>query len=117
MAAHSPGPWTYEVGEHNGYYHRYASSGIAPRHYDFRSKDRWIGRLFIHQPYPPGGYRNPQQAFADILLITAGPQMLKALKKIVNHWDDLHPKDRQQARAAIAAATVGLTEGETDGDL
>ena len=37
-------------------------------------------------------------------LIAAAPDMLAALKKIINNWDDLHPKDRQQARAAIAKA-------------
>ena len=30
--------------------------------------------------------------------------LLEALNKIVNHWDDLHPKDRQQAREAIRKA-------------
>jgi len=37
-----------------------------------------------------------------LALILAAPALLDALEKIVNHWDDLHPKDRQQARAAIA---------------
>ena len=31
-------------------------------------------------------------------------ELLSALQKIVNNWDDLHPKDRAQARAAIAKA-------------
>lgn len=31
-------------------------------------------------------------------------QMRAALQKIVNNWDDLHPKDRQQARAALTKA-------------
>ena len=30
--------------------------------------------------------------------------LLSALKKIVNNWTDLHPKDRQQARLAILKA-------------
>lgn len=30
--------------------------------------------------------------------------LLDALNKIVNNWDNLHPKDREQARAAIAKA-------------
>lgn len=34
----------------------------------------------------------------------AADEMLAALKKIVNHWGNLHPKDLQQARAAIAKA-------------
>ena len=31
-------------------------------------------------------------------------ELLSALQKIVNNWDDLHPKDRAQARAALAKA-------------
>ena len=34
--------------------------------------------------------------------------LLAALNKILNNWGDLHPKDRQQARAAIAKATGGV---------
>jgi hypothetical protein len=40
-------------------------------------------------------------------LIAAAPDLLAALQKIVNNWDDLHPKDRQQARFAIAKAKGG----------
>jgi hypothetical protein len=33
--------------------------------------------------------------------------MRKALQKIVNNWDELHPKDRRQARAALRLAEEG----------
>ena len=41
---------------------------------------------------------------ANARLIAAAPDLLEALHKIVNNWDNLHPKDRQQARAATAKA-------------
>ena len=45
------------------------------------------------------------EARANAHLIAASPELLSALQKIVNNWDNLHPKDRQQARAAIKDAT------------
>jgi hypothetical protein len=41
---------------------------------------------------------------ANARLIAAAPALLEALKKIVNNWGNLHPKDRQQARIAIEEA-------------
>jgi hypothetical protein len=35
-----------------------------------------------------------------------------ALIKIVNHWSDLHPKDRQQARTALGWPMLLSEEGE-----
>jgi len=35
----------------------------------------------------------------------SAPDLLKACQKVVNNWDNLHPKDRQQLKAAIAKAT------------
>ena len=52
----------------------------------------------------------------DAYLISAAPDLLEALQKIVNNWDNLHPKDRQQARAAISKAK-GLVEREEDFDV
>jgi hypothetical protein len=37
--------------------------------------------------------------------IAAVPALLKAGQKILNNWGNLHPKDRQQLRAALAKAT------------
>lgn len=48
-----------------------------------------------------------EEAYANALLIAAAPELLEALEKIVNYWDNLHPKDRQQARAAIWKAKGG----------
>lgn len=42
----------------------------------------------------------PQTSSSD--LHPATQDLLDALNKIVNNWSDLHPKDRAQARAAIA---------------
>ena len=36
--------------------------------------------------------------------VAAHDSLVAALGKIVNNWGDLHPKDRQQARAALALA-------------
>ena len=45
-----------------------------------------------------------QRAKQNAQLISAAPDLLAALHKIVNNWSNLHPKDLQQARAAIARA-------------
>jgi hypothetical protein len=36
--------------------------------------------------------------------VAAAPNLLEALEKIVNHWDNLHPEDRQQAVEVIEKA-------------
>lgn len=36
--------------------------------------------------------------------VNAHEELVAALSKIVNNWGDLHPKDRQQARAALEKA-------------
>lgn len=44
-------------------------------------------------------------------------ELRAALEKIVNHWDNLHPKDRQQASAALGWDPLAFTkslEGEED---
>lgn len=52
---------------------------------------------------------------ADAGLIAAAPDLLEALHKIVNNWSDLHPKDRAQARAAIARAEGRSTPSHSEG--
>ena len=43
--------------------------------------------------------------FAELTRLRAiNADLVAALNKIVAHWDDLHPKDRAQARAALAMA-------------
>lgn len=39
-------------------------------------------------------------------LFAASDEMLAACRKVVNNWGDLHAKDLQQLRAAIAKATA-----------
>ena len=56
-------------------------------------------------------WKDAKNAESHARLIAAAPLLLEALIKIDNNWDNLHSKDRQQARAAIAAAT-----GEQDAD-
>jgi hypothetical protein len=46
-----------------------------------------------------------EECQANAKIIAAAPDLLAALRKIVNNWDNLHSKDRAQARAAIAKAT------------
>ncbi|MAN77817.1 MAG: hypothetical protein CML24_11640 [Rhizobiales bacterium] len=47
-----------------------------------------------------------EQSLADAHLISAAPDMLKALKRIVHEWDG-EPEDMAEAREAIAKATGG----------
>ena len=39
---------------------------------------------------------------ANARLAAAAPELLAACNKVLNHWGDLHPKDRQQLRDAVA---------------
>ena len=78
---YTPGPWEYRDGKTN-------FNEIGPV-----SGSSWICRI-------------PENT-ANAKLIVAAPDLLAALHKIINHWDDLHPKDRQQARMAIEKAEKG----------
>lgn len=98
----TPSPWTVEnpMGEDVGLWivqdgleaHQWSCIAIVTDDEDGSARDE--GGRFIG--------RNEQRANAR--LIAAAPDMLEALHKIINNWDDLHPKDRAQARAAIAKA-------------
>ena len=62
---------------------------------------------------PPAEPGDPfwEQAGVDadfiVLACNCHDDLLAALQKIVNNWDNLHLKDRQQARLAIAKAKGG----------
>jgi len=87
MTHHTPGPWTsrksYSQGEPTGYVISGEFENVA---------DVLLGSF------------GPKETEANALLIAQAPAMLLALKKIINNWGNLHHKDRQQARAAIAKA-------------
>ncbi len=74
--------------------------------YDIDEDDIGCARLYVNTNIPfDGGDKwcdERRNQAAD--LVEAAPDLLMALKKIVNNWGNLHPKDRQQARAAIEAA-------------
>jgi hypothetical protein len=81
MTAHTPGPWTAE-----------------------HDSEGWI----IDGPHPTGRWAicksisNESRDVANMALIAAAPDMLKALKALVSASDG-HPGSVQQRRAARAA--------------
>jgi len=67
---------------------------------DFYSRDRdEDGELLLH-PF----LNAKTNAEFIVKAVNSYPDTLEALRKIVNNWGNLHPKDRQQAKAAIAKA-------------
>lgn len=54
----------------------------------------------------------PETQKPGVGIDAASTAMLEALHKIVNNWNDLHPKDRAQARDAIAKAEAALAAKE-----
>ena len=53
---------------------------------------------------PDGQGQEPGETEANAHLIASAPDLKAALDKIINNWDNLHPKDRAQARDALAKA-------------
>jgi hypothetical protein len=90
MSKHTPGPWNIDT-----------DGGVpASIHADIKA----VCLLGYDNNTPTENWE------PNAHLIAASPELLEALQKIVNNWGDLHPKDRQQARQAIAKA-----KGETNG--
>lgn len=50
------------------------------------------------------GDRGRAEAETNAHLMASAPKLLEALQKIANNWNDLHRKDFNQAKSAIALA-------------
>lgn len=85
MSHYTPGPWEFIEG-------------------DPENGDVYVKMDDSHDVYVANMEGSDYIDHANGRLITAAPDLLEALQKILNNWDNLHPKDRQQARAAIAKA-------------
>jgi len=94
---HTPTPWEFRlVGE--AYHVSQVNSGA------------WFLDIGLGCPVSELAY--PLDTFADFEAnvtmiksrINSHDALVEALQKIVNNWDDLHPKDRHQAREALAKA-------------
>ena len=93
MSKHTPGPWKIRTLD--------GSLGTI------ETADSNLQVAQAQQLYFNDRENKHAERLANTALIAAAPELLAALHKIVNNWDNLHPKDRQQARAAIAKATAG----------
>lgn len=87
--AHTPGPWRVENSVLNiiAQPTPYLPDGLI-------AATRYLGNA---------PERETEHA-ANAALLAAAPDLLAACRKVVNNWGDLHPKDLQQLRAAIAKA-------------
>lgn len=90
MTTHTPGPWEAETKEFGD------TPGWRP----------WVGRLGEHRYAALSCGETQEEAIANACLIAAAPELLVALRGLLNMWST---RTVEEARAAIAKATGGAS--------
>ena len=114
MSAHTPGPWlqSWDCDPPTG-------SDASPKYDGFEVVDGegWpVAFIPIHFVFPPVRSQQTKRALdwdeasSNLRLISAAPELLDALKNIVDYWDSVvlpdHLSEHHKAgRASIAKAT------------